>query len=158
MVDPNEIFTMAGKSRDKHWQTVDYKRSGQLKRLESEHAELLKTFDGQLADVKNQLAQKKTISAERTYQCFFETYDELEENRKQQRLLLKPKYFEIFDSDTQRTLEEKSKVLRWVVEKVPFPRDIESLRTELSDCRKNTLGLYTMLKKGESFYREAAKV
>ena len=132
--------------------------SGQLKKLESEQADLLKTFDGHLADMKSQLAQKKTVSAERAFQCFFETYDDLEENRKQQRLLLKPKYFEIFDSDTKRILEEKSKVLRWVVEKVPFLRDIENLHTEVFVCRKDTLRLYTMLKKGESFYREAAKL
>ena len=99
---------------------------------------MLKTFDGHLADAKNQLAQKKTISAERKYQCFFETYDELEENRKQQRLLSKSKYFEILDSDTKRTLEEKSKVLRWVVEKEPCLRDNESLLTEVFDCRKDT--------------------
>ena len=88
---------------------------GQIKKLESEQAELLETFDGYLTDVKNRLAQKKTLSAERAYQCFFETYDELEENRQQQRLLSEPKSFEIFDSDTKRILEEKSKVLRWVV-------------------------------------------
>ena len=142
---------MAGRSPDRHSKTADYKMSGQLKRLEKEHAELLKTFDGHLADVKNQLAQKKTISAERTYQCFFEAYDELEENRKQQRLLLKPKCFEIFDSDTKRTLEEKSNALRWVVEKAPFLRNIEGLRTEVFLYWKDTLRLYTMLKKGESF-------
>ena len=51
--------------------------SGQLKRLESEQAELLKTFDGHLADVKSQLAQKKAVSAERAYQLFSETYDEM---------------------------------------------------------------------------------
>ena len=90
--------------------------TGQLKELESEHAELLKTFDGHLADVKSQLAQTKTISAERAYRCFFETYDELKETRQQQSIILKSKYFENFDSDTKRLLEEKSKVLRWVVE------------------------------------------
>ena len=75
---------MAGKGPDRHWKTADYKMSGQLKRLESEQSELLKTFDGHLADVKSQLAQKIAVSAERAYQCFFETYDELEENRQQQ--------------------------------------------------------------------------
>ena len=90
MVDQNEVITM----------------SGQLNRLESEQAELLKIFDGHLADVKSELAQKKTISAERAYICFFETYDKSEENRKQQKLLLKQKYFENFDSDTKRLFEE----------------------------------------------------
>ena len=91
---------------------ADYKTSSQLKKLESEQADSLKTFDGHLADVKSQLAQKKTISAERAYQYFFETYHELEENRQQQRLILKPKYFENVDNDTKRISEEKSKILR----------------------------------------------
>ena len=117
---------MSGKSPDRHWKTADFKMSGQLRKLESEQADLPKTFEGHLADVKSQLAQMKAVSAERAYQYFLETYDDLEENRKQQRLLLKPKYFEIFDSDTKRILEEKSKVLRWVVEEVPFLRDIEN--------------------------------
>ena len=47
--------------------------SGQIKRLESEQAEFLKTFDGHLADVKSHLAQKKTVSAEKANQCLFET-------------------------------------------------------------------------------------
>ena len=42
--DRNEIFTMAGRGPDRHWKTADYKMSGQLKRLEIEHAELLKTL------------------------------------------------------------------------------------------------------------------
>ena len=71
--------------------------SGKLKKLESEQTELLKKIDKHLADVKSQLAQKKTISAVTAYQCFFETYDEIEENRKQQWVLLKPKYSEIFE-------------------------------------------------------------
>ena len=54
----------------------------------------------------------------------------------------KPKYFKIFDGDTKRIVEEKSKVLRWVVEKMPFLRDIESLRTGVFNCRKDTLRLY----------------
>ena len=115
-------MTMTGKSPDRHWKTADYKMSGQLKRLESEQADLLKTFDGHLADVKSQLAQKKTVSAERAYECSFETYDEFEEKRKQQKLLLKPKFFEIFNSETKHTLEEKSKVLRWVDESALSPR------------------------------------
>ena len=41
---------------------------------------------------------------------------------------------------------------------MPFLQDVESLRTEVFDCRKDILRLYTMLKKGESFYREAAKL
>ena len=111
-VDQNEISTMAGKNPDKHWKPTDYKTSGQLKNLECEPAELLKTFDGHLADVKSQLAQKKTVSAEGAYQCFFETYDEIEENRKQQRQLLKPKYFESYDGDTERKLGDRKQTLK----------------------------------------------
>ena len=141
LLDPNEIFPMAGKSPDRHWKTADQKISGQLKKLESEHADLLKTIDGHLADVKSQLAQKKTISAERTYQCFFEIYDELEENRHKQRLLLKPKYFEFFDSDTKRILEEKSKVLRWSVESAlsPSHRNLQHWNRWLSERRTTSI-------------------
>ena len=61
--------------------TTDYTMSSQLKKLESEQAELLKTFDGHLADVKSHLVQKEKLSAERAYQWFFATCDELEKNR-----------------------------------------------------------------------------
>ena len=61
---------MAGKSPDRHWETTDYKMSGQLKKLENEQAELLKIFDGHLAYVKSHLAQKKPVSADKAYQCF----------------------------------------------------------------------------------------
>ena len=33
---------------------------------------------------------------------------------------MKPRYLEAFDNDTKRMLEEKSEVLRWVVDKVPI--------------------------------------
>ena len=108
---------MVRKSPDRHWKAADYKMSGQLRRLECEHAELLKTMHGHLAGVKSQLPQKKEVFAENADQCFFETYDELEENRQQQRLILKPICFENFDNDTKRILEEKSKVFRRVIEK-----------------------------------------
>ena len=64
---------MTGKSPDRHWKTANYKMSGQLKRLECEQTELLKTFDGHLADVKSHMAQKKTVSTETADQCFFQT-------------------------------------------------------------------------------------
>ena len=149
---------MAGKSPDRHWKTADYEMLGQLKRLESEQAELFKTFDGRLADVKSQLAQKKAVSAEKAYQCFFETYDELEENRQQQRLILKPKYFETFDNDTQRILEEISKLLRWVVKKVAFLRDIEIFCTEFVGCRKDTLRAYKLGEATKPNYNEMLKL
>ena len=53
------------------------------------------------------LAQNKKMSAERLYRCFFEAYDELEENIKQQRQILKPKHIEGFDADIERKLGEK---------------------------------------------------
>ena len=106
---------MTGKSLKSHWKTTDYKMSGQLKRLEIEQAELLKTFDGQLADLKSHLAQKKSVSAERVYQCFFETYDDLKKNIQQQRQLLKPKYLDSFDADTERKLSKRKETLKWIV-------------------------------------------
>ena len=68
-----KIFTMAGKNPDITWKTTDYEMSGQLKKLENEQAELLKIFDGNLADVKSHLAQNKTLTAEKAFQYFFET-------------------------------------------------------------------------------------
>ena len=124
---------------DRHGKTADYKMSGQLKRLEIEQLELLKTSDGHLAYVKSRLTQKKTVSTEGSYQWFFESYDELEENRQQQKITIKTRFFENFDSDKKCILEEMSKILRWVVEKVPFLGDIERFRTEICDCRKRQL-------------------
>ena len=40
-MDQKETPTMADMSPERQWKTADYKMSGQLKRLESEHAELL---------------------------------------------------------------------------------------------------------------------
>ena len=119
LVDQIKILTMAGKNPDRHWKTTDYMMSGQLKKLEMEQTELLKTFDRHDADVKTQLAQKITMTAERVYRCFFETFDELEENRQQQKQLLKPKYLENIDADTERKLGERKNALQWLVEKVP---------------------------------------
>ena len=84
------------------------------------------------------------MTAEGAYRCFFETYDNLEDNRQQQRLLLKPKYFESFDNDTKRMLEEKSKVLRCVVDKVPDLRDIEECCAVVVYYRKDTLRVYKL--------------
>ena len=103
---------MASKSPNRHWKTADWKASGQLKTLEKEQVGLLKSFSRYLNELEDFLTQNKTMTAEGAYRCFFETYDNLEDNRQQQRLLLKPKYFESFDNDTKRMLEEKRKVLR----------------------------------------------
>ena len=47
--------------------------------------------------------------------------------------LFKPKYFESFDNDTKRMLEEKSKVLRWVVDKISDLQDFEDCRAVVVD-------------------------
>ena len=103
------------------------------------------------------LAQK-TVSAARAYQCFFEIYDELEENKLQQRLLLKQKFFENFDSDSKQFLEEKSKILQWVVEKVPFLQNIEIYCTDFIDCRKYTLRAYKLAEATKPNYNEVSKL
>ena len=115
---------------------------------------MLKTFDRHLADVKSHLAQRKTVSAKRLDQGFFETCDKLEENRKQQRLLLEPKYFENFEIDTKRFLEEKSKVLRSVVGKVHFLRDIESFRKKVADCQKDTVRACKLVEAAKPTYND----
>ena len=55
--------------------------SGQLEKLEIEEADLYKKIDLHLADVKCHLAQNKNVSAVRTYQCFFETNDDLQKKQ-----------------------------------------------------------------------------
>ena len=137
---------MASKSPNRHWKTADWKASGQLKTLEKEQADLLKSFSRHLNELEGYLTQNKTMTAESAYRCFFRTYDDLEDNRQQQRLLLKPKYSENFDNDTKRMLEEKKKVLRWVVDKIPDLQDIEDCRAVVVDYRKYTLRWYKLWK------------
>ena len=136
---------MASKSPDRHWKTADWKASGQLKTLEKEQADLLKSFFRHLNELEGYLTQNKTMTAEGAYRCFFETYDNLEDNRQQQRLLLKPKYFESFDNDTNCMLEEKRKVLRWAVDKIPDLRFFENCCAVVVDNRKDTLRVYKLL-------------
>ena len=145
---------MASKSPSRHWKTVDWKTSGQLKTLEKEQADLLKLFSRCVTELEGYLTQNKTMTAESAYRGFFETYDYLEANRKQQSLLLKPKYLEAFDSDTKRMLEEKSKVLRSVVEKVPFLRDIEMFRTDFSGYCEDTFRAYKTVKAAHPIFSE----
>ena len=76
---------------------------------------------------------------------FLREAGQLEDNRQQQSLLLKPKYFENIDNDTKRMLEEKGKVLRWVVDKVPDLRDIEDCRAVVVDYQKDTLRWYKLM-------------
>ena len=98
------------------------------------------------------------MTAEGAYRCFFETFNNLEDNRQQQRLLLKPKYFENFDNDTKRLFEEKSKVLRWVVDKVPDLRDLEDCRAVVVDYRKDTLQRYKLLEDSVPIEIEMLKI
>ena len=90
-------------------ETVDWKTRGQLKMLEKEEADLLKLFIRRLTERQGYLTQNETMTAESAYRFFFETHDKLEANRKQQKLILKPKYLEAFDNATRRMLEKKSK-------------------------------------------------
>ena len=145
--------TMASKSPNGHWKIADWKVSIQLKTLEKEQADLLKSFSRHLNELEGYLTQKKTMTAEGAYRCFFETYDNLEDNRQQQSLLLKPKYFESFDNDTKRMLEKKSKVLRWVVDKIPDLQDIEDCRAVVVDYRKNFFHENLLAQTNSSFDR-----
>ena len=107
-------------------------------RLEREQVDLLKTFDRHLADVESHLAQNKTVSAERAYRCFFETYDEPEDKRHQQRQCLKPKYSDSFVADTERKMHEKKKTFKWLVEQIAnFEKKIELCRKEIVNHRKD---------------------
>ena len=69
-------------------------------------AELLKTFDRHLADVKIHFAQNETVSAEKACQCLVENYDEFEKNRQHQIQLLQPNYLESFATKTEQKLVE----------------------------------------------------
>ena len=62
-------------------------------------------------------------------------------------------YCENFDSDTKRLLEKKSKVLLCVVEKLPFLRDIDGFRTEVADCRQDTVRAYKLVEAAEPFFK-----
>ena len=105
---------MASKSPSRHWKTVDWKASCQLNTLEKNQIDLLKLFSRPLTELEGYLIHK-TRSAESACRCFFETCNNLKENRQQQILFFKPKHFEKFDNDTKRMVEEKSKILQWVV-------------------------------------------
>ena len=96
---------MAGMSTDMHRKTADDKLSGQSKRLEGEEIEMLKSSDWQLVDVKSHVAQNKTVSADGAFWCFFEIYEDMEENRKQRRT--ENKIFGKFDADTEQKLYNK---------------------------------------------------
>ena len=79
---------MSSKGPNRDWKTADWNAGGQLKTLEKEQADLLKSISRHLNELEGYLTQNKTMTAEGAYRCFFETYDNLEDNRQQQRLLL----------------------------------------------------------------------
>merc|ERR1711894_845606 len=109
---------MDRKSSDRHW-NCDWRVSGQFKQLEKEQKELLKQFSRYQAEQEGYLAQNKTMTGIQAYKCFYELFDRLEENRSNQMKLLNPKYQEPFASDTKRMLDEKKKILSWLLNKVP---------------------------------------
>ena len=73
LVDQNEISTLVSKYPSRHWKTVDWKTSGQLKTLEKEQAHLLELFARHLTELEGYLTQNKTMNVESAYRGFFET-------------------------------------------------------------------------------------
>ena len=98
------------------------------------------------------------MTAGSAYGVFFETCDKLEANRKHQRLLLKPKYLEVFDNDTTRKLEEKSKDLRWIVDQIQFLRDIENFCTEFVGYCEDTFRAYKFGKTAQPIESEVSSL
>ena len=137
---------MAGKSPDRQTWKTDRRVAGQFKQLEKEQKELLKQFSRYQAEQEGYHAQKKTMTGIQAYKCFYETFDRLAENWSDQLELLKPKYQDPFASDTKRMLEEKKKVLSWLLNKVPDLREIVNCRNLVSDYRANTLQYYEICK------------
>ena len=86
------------------------------------------------------------MTAESAQRCFFETYDNLEDNRQQQRLLLKPNYLEAFKNDINRRLEQKSKFFVVENDELPLLRDTENFRTKFLGCWKNIFQAFKSLK------------
>ena len=95
-MDQKEILTMAGRSPDRQWKTVDWKNSGQLKTLENEQAVLLKLFSRRLTELEAYMTQNKTMTVESAYRVFFETYDNLEANKKAAKVTIETKVFRRF--------------------------------------------------------------
>ena len=157
-MDQNETSTMASKSPSRHWKTVFWKASGQLKTLQKKEADLPKVFSRRLTEREGYLTQNKAMTLKGVYQFFFETYDKLEANKNQQRLLFKPKYLEAFDNDTKRVLEGKSKVLRWAVDEVPFLRDIEKFHTKYVGFCEDTFRAYKTVKPAHSIESELSSL
>ena len=119
---------------------------------------MLKQFSRYQAEQESYLAQKKTMTGIQAYKCFYETFDQLEENRSNQMELLKPKYQEPFASDTKRMLDEKRKILSWLLKEVPDLDDIVYGRSQVSDYRANTLQYYEICKRIYATHEELDKL
>ena len=98
------------------------------------------------------------MRAESAYRCVFDTYDKLQGNKLQQWLLLKLNYFEKCGSDTNCMLEEKGKYSRWVVDKVPFLRDIKHCCRDVANCRENKLRASKLVEAVASILIELSKM
>ena len=92
------------------------------------------------------------------YKCFYERFDRLTENRSDQLELLKPKYQEPFASDTKRMLDEKRKILSWLLKEVPDLDDIVYGQSQVSDYRANTLRYYEICKRIHATTEELDKL
>ena len=149
---------MAGKSPDRQTWKTDRRVAGQFKQLEKEQKDLLKQFSRYQAEQEGYLAQKKTMTGTQAYKYFYETFDQLEENRSNQMKLLNPKYQEPFASDTKRMLDEKRKILSWLLKEVPDLDDIVYGRSQVSDYRANTLRYYEMCKRIHAAHEELDKL
>ena len=101
---------MAGKSPDRQTWKCDWRVSDQFKQLKKEQKDLLKQFSRYQAEQEGYLAQNKSMTGIQAYKRFYETFDRLEENRRDQMKLLKSKYQDPFASDTKRMLDEKKKI------------------------------------------------
>ena len=119
---------------------------------------MVKQFSRYQADLEGHLAQNKTSTGIQAYKCFYETFDRLAENRSDQLELLKPKYQDPFASDTKRMLEEKKKILSWLLNKVPDLPLIVNLRSRVSDYRANTLRYYEIWNMIETNTKEQDKL
>ena len=124
---------MAGKSPDRQTWKTDYRVSGQFKQLENEQNDLLKQFSRYQAEQESYVAQNKSMTGIQAYKRFNETFGRLEENWSDQRKLLKAKYQDPFASDTKRMLDEKKKILSWLLNDVPDLREIVKRRNQVSD-------------------------
>ena len=122
--------------------------SGQLRKLKSAQAELLKTFVRHPIDVKGHFAKNTTMSAEKAYRCFFETYDKLEEKIQPQRQLLKQNYLEKLGVDSEQKLDENNKTLKWLFEQITKFEELKEYRSYDFNYRRH----FAILRLSEKMY------